>query len=275
MESKQRNSPQPKPPRKVRPQTPVDFPCEFCGKVFVNRTRLSSHMKSHTREKPYKCPECDKVFPYQASLQFHINAAHRKIKYTCTFPNCGKQLGSAGSLRVHQSILHDPESVQNSLVTCPICEEKVKKVCLAGHVSRHTIKKNHICEKCDKKFCTPYELRNHVSTHLLPDKRKVFPCSLCNYKAKQMSHLTVHIKVQHSINPRPFACTFCDKKFGYRSGLNNHLRMHTGETPFPCTHCEKSFKNKSTLSMHITSNHSTNPRIQYNCTFCDKKFNQG
>lgn len=35
------------------------FTCEFCNKIFKFRHSLVAHLRTHTKEKPFKCPHCD------------------------------------------------------------------------------------------------------------------------------------------------------------------------------------------------------------------------
>ena len=40
---------------------------------------------------------------------------------------------------------------------------------------------------------------------------------------------------------KPYACSFCEKKFSHVHLMKQHVRIHTGEKPFACKYCEKRF----------------------------------
>ena len=40
---------------------------------------------------------------------------------------------------------------------------------------------------------------------------------------------------------KPYACTYCEKKFSHVHLMKQHVRIHTGEKPFACKYCEKRF----------------------------------
>lgn len=56
------------------------------------------------------------------------------------------------------------------------------------------------------------------------------------------------------ISKRRFVCSVpgCEKAFGKRFNLREHMRVHTGDEPFVCSYplCGKKFKWKSSLSFH-------------------------
>ncbi len=52
-----------------------------------------------------------------------------------------------------------------------------------------------------------------------------------------------------------FICTVCDKQFGAKPRLIEHMRIHTGETPFLCSRCPEAFQRKEYLEKHCTVVH--------------------
>ena len=75
--------------------------CLMCGKVFTKLSRLKTHEKVHTGEKPYSCSHCDYKFTQLSNLKRHERTHTGDKPYTCS--GCKISFTVAKSLRSHKS----------------------------------------------------------------------------------------------------------------------------------------------------------------------------
>ncbi|XP_073450621.1 uncharacterized protein [Aquarana catesbeiana] len=71
-----------------------------------------------------------------------------------------------------------------------------------------------------------------------------------------------------SQNEKPFLCSECGQSFKWKTSLERHMRVHTGET-FPCEECGKRFRQKDRLKAHLRIHTGEKLHI---CTECGKCF---
>ncbi|XP_073966161.1 uncharacterized protein [Choristoneura fumiferana] len=95
-------------------------------------------------------------------------------------------------------------------------------------------------------------------------------CQVCGLGFETIDELTDHTNNAH-VKLKPFECSVCHKRFTQQGGVQQHMRMHTGDRPFPCTFCPKAFTQKSGLDQHLRIHTKVKP---YRCVICDKKFCQ-
>ena len=60
----------------------------------------------------------------------------------------------------------------------------------------HDPRKQHKCDRCEKSFMRPVDLRKHISQ--VHDKLKPFYCEVCQFKTASLSNLNIHRKNSHA-----------------------------------------------------------------------------
>ena len=77
--------------------------------------------------------------------------------------------------------------------------------------------------------------------------------------------LLEHLRTHYNI--KPFICSYCNKSFNEKGNLKTHIRIHTGERPFKCKKCQKGFKALGQLKDHLISHTGFKP---FQCPHCLK-----
>ena len=109
--------------------------------------------------------------------------------------------------------------------------------------------------------------QEHCSISHTADKK--FSCTYCWRKFDYRSGLVTHI--QTHTGEKPFSCHYCDYSSAQQQNLDRHLRKHTGEKPLSCNVCNRNFANASTLTRH----HLTHTgEKSHKCELCGKMFLQ-
>lgn len=116
-------------------------------------------------------------------------------------------------------------------------------------------------------FETSKELSDHSQTAHI--KLKPFQCSICQKRFTQQSGVQQHMRMH--TGDKPFACTFCPKAFTQKSGLDQHLRIHTKVKPYKCIICSKTFAQSVHLQQHMRTHTNVAP---FQCGICQQRFKQ-
>ena len=133
-------------------------------------------------------------------LTDHISTVHLgAVEHRCD--QCGKVLGSAITLRIHQRQLHERRFQQT-------------------------------CDGCGRQFTRLAGLINHLTCthpHLLPDKYRrrleEFTCKQCDSKFLRRSSLQNHVEIRHGGTPK-YMCPICSRSFSCRRYVFRHIRNH-------------------------------------------------
>ena len=104
--------------------------CDVCEKMFVTPSRLATHMRTHTNEKPYECDVCEKRFSRSENLKVHMRIHTNEKPYECDV--CDKAFRQLGNLKSHMRI--------------------------------HTNERPYECDVCDKAFRQLAHLQSHMRT---------------------------------------------------------------------------------------------------------------
>ncbi|KAG8429450.1 hypothetical protein GDO86_020145, partial [Hymenochirus boettgeri] len=224
--------------RRVGPAQIKIFTCEYCNKVFKFKHSLQTHLRIHTKEKPYKCSLCNYASAIKANLSVHLRK-HTGEKFTCE--HCPFSCLSKGHLKVHIERVH--KKIKQH---CCFCKKKYSDVKnLLKHIKdahdlsdvkvKETFDKLRLltregkgqllydCHVCERKFKNELERDRHMLVH--GDKRP-YACELCGHGATKFHSLELHVRK----HPFVYVCALCLKKFVSTARLKTHIKeSHSGE----------------------------------------------
>lgn len=205
--------------------------CQICGKAYPNKRRLNSHMATHSKLMVRVCQACGEHFQSKGHALEHAEQ--------------------------HLTLLYDSMHAEGpALFNNDALTEAAPQVNLVGEGSTNNldnVEQHFKCSLCWETFGLLETLEEHKRKHLMEvdispldfqvdllQKRVKYPFPTGKGKASERT----------SNVPKPFACTYCDKRFQHLNSMKNHTRLHTGEKLHECTLCEKKFMKKSHLESH-------------------------
>ncbi|KAF6198339.1 hypothetical protein GE061_008087 [Apolygus lucorum] len=186
----------------------------------AHKGNMKSHIRTHTKEKPWKCDSCDLRFSTSSGLKNH-------------------KMNHEGVRRFQ----------------CDMCDYRsVQEVTMKQHVDQvHLNLTPYQCHECGYRCYSKRTLRLHIVVHMGTEYRCKMPG--CSYLSDSRRRLADH-KRKHAFM-KPFCCKQCPFESQTTALMTKHLLCHTVERRFKCTKCSFSSGFNYVLQKHklLHSNH--------------------
>jgi len=252
------------------------FLCDQCDYKGSTKSYLQEHMESKHMGIRHYCDLCTYSSSVKRNLKAHKNVAHEGfVLPTFMCDQCQFTTKQKGLLNLHIKRKHDDIMCEHCSVIfqgtvrlsqhVKTCHYEVWKEAQRDKPPKKKSKaytKNEgmlfLCDRCEYKTNNKYTLRHHMSTiHHIGTE----PCTICNFVAKNSSHLQLHLAKHGS-----FPCNQCEHVANLKSGLARHKKAVHEERKYLCDHCDYFSARADILRIHRTAMHEG---TKYPCDQCD------
>ncbi|KAL5273472.1 hypothetical protein ACFFRR_000296 [Megaselia abdita] len=121
--------------RNVAPEQQI-YICDVCGNTYDKKSKLQTHIKNHSDEKPHECEICGKTFKHASKLSMHMFTHTGEKPFKCNY--CERKFGDHTSRKRHER-LHRNERP----FVCQVCSKTFTYAsALKAHKVVHTGEKN-------------------------------------------------------------------------------------------------------------------------------------
>lgn len=257
--------------------------CTICDKQFKHVGALTNHKKMHSDYKPYKCQYCNGTFKMKGAFSLHVRS-HRFKKAI------RQNIKRENLMNLETEFIEEPQQIINPE------DSEIANIALNDNANATNASKKQrlwfVCDVCDKKFSTPFQLIIHRKYHfgVVP-----YVCKICNSSYVLRHRWNRHIK-----------CHYLKKKFIKYSKVNektnnpevgtSKLKIHSvqRENQFKCAYCQKEYYLESQWKRHLTMseecgrywklNHSelsstqvqvNSKSLRFECNICKKTYSTG
>ncbi|XP_063684707.1 zinc finger and SCAN domain-containing protein 2-like [Bolinopsis microptera] len=94
------------------------FKCPDCSYSTARKSSLNAHRKTHTGEKPFKCPDCSYAVAYNSNLKDHLKTHTGEKPFKC--PDCLYAASRKDTLKFHQKTHQNGMYSQILTLNCQI-----------------------------------------------------------------------------------------------------------------------------------------------------------
>lgn len=229
----------------------TDLTCEICKETFSAHKGLLSHMAVHYPN--YICDSCGKQFVRKSALRSHINRTHNMVTIPCKICN--------RLLKKHYMTRHMRAHTANQILpsnACPFCPERfVSYVARMKHMTtiHNTTRGKYKCTVCPRTFNSASSRSTHFRKDHLKQKKHV--CIICKHAFFAKRNLTKHMVIH--TGEKNFQCTVCLKSYAREFTLKEHKKIHDDVKNHQCGVCQKAFTHKTTLRNHMLRHNNVKP----------------
>ena len=207
--------------------------CSHCHKKFANKKscrehEVSVHEDLSNVEFYFKCDFCPKMFSNKSVRDNHLTSHTGERKYQCQF--CPQRFKTTGNLTAHLASCHETEDTGvEKKFKCQYCPKTFRfPAQISQHERSHTKEKPFTCKVCNKGFTVKCNLKQHMETHKSLSDRS-YKCDQCDHRATSLPLLKLH-RNTHT-GERPFVCELCGESYKRPSNLRRHKKQMCRKRP--------------------------------------------
>jgi len=192
------------------------YSCPYCPRLFVRKSVLNRHLRSHLDQKRFRCLHCLRSFRKKGNLARHLRSHLKQKSFRCK--HCGKFFTSRTEFSAHLKTHEAPSCFHCNRTLTPNSLHKTGNT--SGPLKQPT------CSTCIKAFVQSP-----------------------NFGGKHLPTLSGGNRAQTA--KKPFKCRHCGKSFTRRNLLTKHVRTRTLERPYKCIRCCKAFSSSAKMAAHL------------------------
>ncbi|XP_018782583.1 PREDICTED: zinc finger protein 12-like isoform X2 [Bactrocera latifrons] len=236
------------------------------GKINVNSTEcgndVGKSLKEDSNSSAIYCSICLQSFEKYSQLSLHSQTHTVVDDETSVCTICENNVFEE-DMPEHIKITH------SNIIKCMYCDFRCPELNMSDHMHHtHSGPKNFVCNICGKILTSLNILNSHLKYHQRKEANiKSDACEICSKRFSTKHYLRLHMEVHRNVR-QLHQCNYCDKMYVSKIALDNHIRLHKGET-IKCDECGKQFVRQYELNVHMRFHTRDYP---FKCEICDKKF---